>query len=715
MLVLLVLDPFSLTSYADRISRDLFVKLKSPFYDSEYRDDIILVLFHENELPIFSGGDAYWPPTFKEYARIIDGVIKADPRAVFVDFLFLNRHDAGSFLFSRGIDLREGEILAARLARSCRERLDCTELLPGLRSLESEYLGPMIEAIDADRLDCFAGHAFSDWIQTDLSGPLCRSWEDYGTPAEMPFLVAAPPPVPVSSFARLQQVPGKLDTYRGASIYGGLHPEIERSFVEGQRHPPDESLQSEKQPAERLAAFIRNRHKVNVVSMEVEDRYTLALTPKPGYLQAHGKPVPMRRLCRPGAVLSAAARLYLISQCRKLEGAKGEKRRGIEEQIRAFSNRITHHDRAQITIQWGMRPMVESTGVEAGQCFAARDSSDPGGRNDLWSALCGEGWCGLRAFLELLKAGVNSDPARRKLWNHPQPAACAYHRQMTAREAYKHFLFGRTEPFKDKIVIIGASAQAARDFHDTPVNGQLPGAFFHAMALDNLLETEGRYTHTPRYRTFLGLTWSYDMLIESLTLGVISLLFFPRNLKRPSGRTMPVQEWLCRLQTLMRSMLGALFTVGLVIAVSVQIFDFTPLNWISVLTFTLGIAIFRGTDLVRPITSICNEPKSPGLRMIRWALVIVVLAALLVLGWRFTGWTLVAVIALVILLCVLPLPAAHQPKCSYHDEADSREGPEDTYGSMRERGPLGSVPFPGARPRRSSSRLKRIGGTTRFG
>ncbi len=42
--------------------------------------------------------------------------------------------------------------------------------------------------------------------------------------------------------------------------------------------------------------------------------------------------------------------------------------------------------------------------------------------------------------------------------------------------------------FKDRIVMIGADIKGAPDLIQTPVHGQIPGVFLHAMALDNMVE-----------------------------------------------------------------------------------------------------------------------------------------------------------------------------------------------------------------------------------
>ncbi len=50
---------------------------------------------------------------------------------------------------------------------------------------------------------------------------------------------------------------------------------------------------------------------------------------------------------------------------------------------------------------------------------------------------------------------------------------------------------------KDRILLVGADVTQARDFYTSPVNGQLPGVYQHAVALENLL-TDGKDYHWQR-------------------------------------------------------------------------------------------------------------------------------------------------------------------------------------------------------------------------
>jgi len=703
LLLLLVLDPFSFTSYADRVSRDLFVKLHSPFYDSDVRDDITLVLFHENELPIFSGGDAHWPPTFKEYALIIDQVLKAGPRAVFVDLLFMDGHATGSFLVNHGIDPAAAEARAGALAERCRDLAGCETLLPGIEALRSDVLGGLVGAIDADRLDCFATHALAGWLGTATEPSDCRGWARYGRRADVPFVLAAPPPVSISALGVLAPGAADSDVYRGTSLRGGLHPQIERAFPAPLRHPHRLEAPEDRFP-DALDAFANNPHKANVVTLEVEDRYSLALTPEPGMLEGDPGVLPMDAFCRPRAVLSAAARLYLESRCRQLESAQDAERRALKAEIRAFSRRITARDRAQITIQWGLRPNLQSMADDAGPCFPASGKSGAGVVDGLMARWCGSDWCGLDAFVQLLRLGVNSDPEQRSLWDHPQPARCAYHRQMTASQAFQSSLFGQTGAFEDKYVIIGASAQAARDFHNTPTHGALPGAFFHAMALDNLLANDGRYMRSAYQRTWGGLTFSLDMLLEAATILFIAMLFFPRNLKPVSQGTIPLQQWWCRLQILARSLLLALLTVLAVVIVCASVFDLTPVNWISLVAFTFGVVAFRASDLGLPLWNALLKSRHP---YIIATVAAIACSAVVALAWRFTGWTLVLTGMLLVVLCLLPLPTKHRPPCKCGRNGDTFSEVAECARAHNHDGPPASARVTTAHRRRRAAVLKR--------
>jgi CHASE2 domain-containing sensor protein len=60
------------------------------------------------------------------------------------------------------------------------------------------------------------------------------------------------------------------------------------------------------------------------------------------------------------------------------------------------------------------------------------------------------------------------------------------------------------ELLQDKAVVLGASLSGMPDFVDSPVHGQVPGAVWHAMALDNLVSLGDRYL-AERYELARGI------------------------------------------------------------------------------------------------------------------------------------------------------------------------------------------------------------------
>lgn len=591
LLLLLVVDPFSLTSYADRVSRDLFVKLQSPFYSSDYREQITVVNFHEGDLPLLAGGNDQWPPTYKEYAQTIELLLQAEPRMLFIDLLFLAEHPLGTYLDEGRINLNEAQRIVRGIRSHCITDDTCQEVMPMLEELRSGVLDEAEKAMLADRLQCFAT-ALAGWIGASDRSPPCDGWARFGGKDNYgsQLIVAALPPVPISEFGNL--VLSKPDARRSMTPtqHGGLHDAIEAIFPERIRHrsqPPDADPASYA-GLRNVDAFAENPHKANVVTIEVDDVYTLALLPPAGRAESSkmDPPADGKDGCpQPRAVLSPAARMYVASLCRQIDETDGDASEPIERRLAAFIERLEERPRSQMTIEWGLRPMLASSGASKARCFGPPATEDT---DHEWSAM--------RAFLSLLKHGIGSDSAERARWRHPQPAECTWHLQMSATEAMRRVLTGRNEAFEGRYVIVGASARAARDFHETPTHGKLPGAFFHAMALDNLLKNGSDYMRSPYSKKWRGLTFSFDMFIEAGSLLLIMLFFLPGNLVVDEENLRYPRTWrraACAFQVLLRSVLGALLMTTLLVLGFAYGLNLTPINWISLLSFVLIVAVIR--------------------------------------------------------------------------------------------------------------------------
>jgi predicted enzyme related to lactoylglutathione lyase len=83
------------------------------------------------------------------------------------------------------------------------------------------------------------------------------------------------------------------------------------------------------------------------------------------------------------------------------------------------------------------------------------------------------------------------------------------------------------DALKDKMVMYGLSLEGLHDNVDTPVHGLLPGVFFHAMTLDNLMHYGSDYVHA----TDEGIEQVNQYIWLAMTL-VFSLLLFHYDRKQ---------------------------------------------------------------------------------------------------------------------------------------------------------------------------------------
>lgn len=90
------------------------------------------------------------------------------------------------------------------------------------------------------------------------------------------------------------------------------------------------------------------------------------------------------------------------------------------------------------------------------------------------------------------------------------PAAALSANDPAARQLQREFL-------TDKLVIVGAAIEGAPDLILSPVHGKIPGAYLHAMALDNLITQGADYNKAPE-KLVHNLNW--------ITLVELALLSF---------------------------------------------------------------------------------------------------------------------------------------------------------------------------------------------
>lgn len=128
-----------------------------------------------------------------------------------------------------------------------------------------------------------------------------------------------------------------------------------------------------------------------------------------------------------------------------------------------------------MVVQWGRKvsdEVVQRQLIDAAQCSAGDVST--------WASLLE----GARAFLATLSLGVDEEADGRLR----QP--CPYALTLRAEDLGTAKASGL---LKDRVVMIGVDLKGIHDRVESPVHGQIPGVYLHAMALDNLLEWNAQY------------------------------------------------------------------------------------------------------------------------------------------------------------------------------------------------------------------------------
>ncbi|USD67204.1 CHASE2 domain-containing protein [Vibrio sp. SCSIO 43136] len=133
---------------------------------------------------------------------------------------------------------------------------------------------------------------------------------------------------------------------------------------------------------------------------------------------------------------------------------------------------------------------------------------------------------------------------------------------------------------KDAIVLVGGQIEGVHDYVVSPVHGALPGVFFHAMALDNLLVYQDSYTREDD---------NVDHVNFAIWMIYISLLIAVRTwvLEVPLFAWLNERLWV----------LSGVFIL-LVLGIVFGWFHYAPSSWISILA--LGWA---GIQLIEKIES----------------------------------------------------------------------------------------------------------------
>jgi CHASE2 domain-containing sensor protein len=234
--------------------------------------------------------------------------------------------------------------------------------------------------------------------------------------------------------------------------------------------------------------------------------------------------------------------------------------------------RIATDEASQFLVTWG-------------NTLPARDAADPACANivDTFDSR-------LEAFASTLARGVSgSFPGWTGLkgersWERMQP--CPYHQEIPARDLMQMSNTQSGSQLEGKYVLIGAAVSGSGDTINSPVHGQLPGVYLHAVALDNLL-------------TFGGKPLARGAWVDVLQGGLIFMCTFAGGLAfaRSTGSTSPGSALLWLLARVAAWLLFACaLALLLLLLLSAGI---APYNWGGVLA--VGLAVFfagAGSDLL---------------------------------------------------------------------------------------------------------------------
>lgn len=142
-----------------------------------------------------------------------------------------------------------------------------------------------------------------------------------------------------------------------------------------------------------------------------------------------------------------------------------------------------------------------------------------------------------------------------------------------------------------KLVFVGGQFRSSNDWVESPVQGQVPGVHYHAMALDNLVEFGRDYRRNVNFQLF-----DSDLLKTFLIFGLTffgSLLLMYRNclVDSTAGHEPPGLRFRHYAPCYAGLFLGSVGLMAMVTWMGVELQHGTPINWIGVGAVVIGFLI----------------------------------------------------------------------------------------------------------------------------
>ncbi|MEM9492628.1 MAG: CHASE2 domain-containing protein, partial [Myxococcota bacterium] len=262
---------------------------------------------------------------------------------------------------------------------------------------------------------------------------------------------------------------------------------------------------------------------------------------------------------------------------------------------------------APLALRWGFTPQDQpQPGVVEyeGKCLeaASKDSEADDTRLKIGAAIG-------QLTLDVLR--IFDSPGPRQ--SCPYSFFVSAHTVLDGNSAEGQPLFSA---FHQRYVLIGTRLAGSGDVVVSPVHGQLPGVFAHAMALDNLFRDGDSYW---RPMPALGESWplsrfSWDDIVTILLIAilmVLSMWFF-----QPWRRTCHAEGLHDRATKVLILELTVAFLLVLVVVLALVILHYPPINWIGV-SALYGLAITL-SGMVEDDARVATQPSQSSKGASEW-------------------------------------------------------------------------------------------------
>lgn len=566
VVVTAIVNPLNVVSATDKASQDIFFRYIAPLYGKEQQPITVILLDDDFVERVGSS----WPVPHRTMTRFLQTLYCYAPKSVFFDLLFTHEH-SGERQTERFIDyLKGGEKVQDRVVQQCAKgfvdraafeseadgfdaggyeaaiEAEEARLRDALLPLPPAYIGDLAPQknypveddsaiFDALRKERVAKLP-TNWVADDGAYPLVVTLDDQ---------VAYGAPGPAAKGVGMAGVikDGKADIWQDSwpdhvdgkvpSAALALYASLQESEDEARLEPKARKAAAD----QRLAELIADEQRLQIVEW--------------GFYPRH----------LPEEAMTAA----------ELESDRKAKQAGLPGQylrLRQFPDGCKPRPRDISPAVLGSVPPVD----RAVQSFAPFTES-------VWQ------------FLLDTVGVLNRRPDQPR-------QACPYN-QWVPGEAV---LFASSQAqketlralFEDRAVLIGADIRGAPDLVQSPVHGQIPGVFLHAMALDNLLERglEGYWRPMPTLpETSYLPAFITDMSIgTSIEMGLLWSIFAFSSLialwRKKAGERVSEKVYLGA------ELLGHVVLVfGTVSALAAH--AIAPMNWLGLVTLAVSKDILQ--------------------------------------------------------------------------------------------------------------------------